>query len=213
MLGAPPASDEGAGPLSDHPAAREQSAAVDEVRARQRVLERSGYPRFNLQATNFARGTGARTDGTTGDALAGLGPNIQNWAVGMSVTFPLAELPSLRARKQIELHKERAEAARYEQVMRELSGRLEKAKAILAGARRIAQNTPIQAEAATSVRQQARARYKSGLARVIELAEAERLATQAEIDDALARLIVWRAMLGVAAARGDLGAFLDLAGR
>jgi hypothetical protein len=36
--------------------------------------------------------------------------------------------------------------------------------------------------------------------------------TQAAIDDALARLGVWRALLGVAAAEGDLTPFLGLAG-
>jgi hypothetical protein len=41
------------------------------------------------------------------------------------------------------------------------------------------------------------------------VADAERLLTQAEIDDALARLSVWRALLSVAAAQGDLQPFLD----
>jgi hypothetical protein len=42
----------------------------------------------------------------------------------------------------------------------------------------------------------------------VELAEAERILTQAEIDDALAKLGVWRALLGVAAASGDIRPFL-----
>jgi outer membrane protein len=46
------------------------------------------------------------------------------------------------------------------------------------------------------------------LSLLIEVAEAQRLLTQSEIDDALARLNVWRAMLGVAAAEGSLDAFL-----
>jgi len=45
------------------------------------------------------------------------------------------------------------------------------------------------------------------------VADAERLLTQAEIDDALAKLNVWRALLAMAAAQGDLGAFLQQAGR
>ena len=48
-----------------------------------------------------------------------------------------------------------------------------------------------------------------GLANVIEVAEAQRILTQAEIDDALAKLGVWRALLGAAVASGDLQPFLQ----
>ncbi len=37
---------------------------------------------------------------------------------------------------------------------------------------------------------------------------AESLLTQAEADDAVARLNIWRALAGVSAARGDLNPFL-----
>lgn len=45
---------------------------------------------------------------------------------------------------------------------------------------------------------------------MIEVAEAQQLVVQASIEDALARLGVWRALLGVAGARGDVGPFLEL---
>jgi hypothetical protein len=45
------------------------------------------------------------------------------------------------------------------------------------------------------------------------VAEAQRLLTQSEIDNALAQLGVWRAMLGVAAAQGDLTPFLAAVGK
>jgi outer membrane protein TolC len=73
----------------------------------------------------------------------------------------------------------------------------------------VARNTPIQLAAARATEQQATARYKAGLASIVEVAEAQRLLTQAEIDDALARLNVWRALLALAAAEGDLAPYLD----
>ena len=75
----------------------------------------------------------------------------------------------------------------------------------------MAQNTPMQLEAARATEQQATARYKAGLGTIVEVAEAQRLLTQSEIDDALAKLGVWRAMLASAAAQGDLEPFLDAA--
>jgi hypothetical protein len=46
------------------------------------------------------------------------------------------------------------------------------------------------------------------LGNIDEVAEAQRLLTQAQIDDALARLGVWRALLAVATAAGDIQPFV-----
>jgi hypothetical protein len=51
------------------------------------------------------------------------------------------------------------------------------------------------------------------LGNIDAVAEAQRLLTQAEIDDALARLNVWRGLLGIAAAAGDIQPFIAEASR
>jgi len=145
--------------------------------------------------------------------LAGFGPNIQNWAFGMTVTFPVFDLPSLRARREIEVHRERAQVARRDQTLRDLQAQAEKASAALEGARLVAGNTPFQLEAARAAEQQATARYKAGLGNIVEVAEAQRLLTQSEIDDSLARLNIWRALLAVSSAEGDLAPFLQKAAK
>lgn len=208
LLELPPDADPEAASLEEHPAAREQSIAIDEGKARVAALDKSYYPKFLLQAASYARGTGAYPDGRTGGAASGLGPNIHNWGAGFTVQFPTMDLPSIRARKEIETHKERAEQARYEQVLRDLNGRLEKSKAMLEGARRVARQTPVQLEAARALETQAAARYKAGLATIVEVAEAQRLLAQADVDHSLAKLNVWRSMLAVAAARGSLDGLL-----
>ena len=82
------------------------------------------------------------------------------------------------------------------------------AVATLQGGRRVAANTPVQVSAARTATQQATARYQSGLGNIDAVAEAQRLLTQSEIDDALARLSVWRGLLGVAVAAGDVQPFV-----
>jgi outer membrane protein len=196
-----------------HPLAVAQTAAIDEVKAREKALDRSYYPKFTLEGTAYARGAGIQPDGSTGGAVSGLGPNIQNWGLGMSVTLPLFELSSIRAKREIEMANERAESARYKQIRQDIEGQVEKAKAVLSGARRIAAATPATLEAARAGEQQATARYKAGLGAVVEVAESQRLLSQAEIDDSLARLGIWRALLGLAAAQGDLTAYLRTAGK
>ena len=88
-----------------------RAGVTSDERARLKALERSYFPRFNLQAASYARGTGAQPDGSTGGALTGLGPNVQNWALGMTVIFPALELPGIRERKKAEAHREPVQIA------------------------------------------------------------------------------------------------------
>jgi outer membrane protein len=75
--------------------------------------------------------------------------------------------------------------------------------------RSIAKNTPIQAASARTALAQAAARYKAGLTSVDDVAQAQRLVVQAEMDDSIARLNVWRAFLHLQCIRGDLQPFLQ----
>ena len=213
LLQSPPNPDIPAGSLDEHPAVQEQAAAEDEIKARESALERSYFPRFILQGTTYARGTGWKENGTAGGFGAGLGPNTLNWAFGITVTFPALEFKSLRAREEFEIHRERVQIGRRERVVRELQAQTEKARAALEGARRIAENAPVQLEAAQATEEQSRARYQAGLGTIIEVADAERLLTAAETDDSRARLNVWRAMLALASAEGNLSPFLQKTGK
>ena len=196
--------------VSAHPIAVAEKARVDEARAREQILDRSYYPKLNFQSTVYGRGSGANTDGTVADGLNGLGLERANWAAGMTVTFPLFDIFSIRARKEIERSNERAQAARYDQAIQDLTGQLDEARAALEGARRVAENTPIELKAARDTEFQARARYQAGLATIVDVAEAQGLLVQAETDDALARLAVWNNLSSLAAAQGDLQPFLQL---
>jgi outer membrane protein len=126
------------------------------------------------------------------------------------VTFPVFDILSIRSRKGIEGANERAEAAHYDQTLQDLTGQLRKAQASLEGARHVAENTPVELDAARTTETQERSRYQAGLATLIDVAEAQSLLVQAETDDALARLAVWQNLASVAAAHGDLGSFLQL---
>ena len=193
---------------ASNPVSVEQNAVVEQEQARLRALARTYFPRFYLQAAAYARGTGAELDGRILGGLNGLAPNVQNYAVGFSVDFPIMDLPAIRARQSAQSATIRAETARYHQIATDLRAQWNRAVANLQGARRIAGNTPVEVSAARAATQQATARYQSGLGNIDEVAEAQRLLTQAEIDDALARLGIWRGLLGVAAAAGDIQPFV-----
>jgi outer membrane protein TolC len=209
-LAAVPEVTVGPADVKAHPAARAGQAAVDVVRARERTLDREYYPRITLQSTFAARGTGADVPDVPSFGN-GLWPQVPNWAVGATVTFPAFDIFSVNARRSVERQNELAESARYERTIQTLTTQEVKARALMKAAIDIAGNTPAERQAATAGESQARARYQNGLASVTEVAEAQRLLAQAEADDAVARLGVWRALLAAAQVRGDLTPFLEKA--
>ena len=194
-----------------HPAVKEQDAAISEAQARARVLDKSYYPKFNVQGATYARGTGANANGTTGGAFSGFGPNIVNWGTGFTMTFPIGSLPGLRVQRQIEASRTRIETVRQEQIKQDLGAQQARALAQFTGARRVAEKIPAQVEAARQAELQSTARYKAGLGTIAEVAEAQRLVAQGEIEQSLANLAIWRAMLAVSASQGDLEPFLKAA--
>lgn len=205
LLSAPPAEPQGVLAVDSHPAALQEAAFVKQQHARMEVLDRSYVPQFNTQASLSGRGTGTALNGIFPGGSNGLTPDTMNWAAGIQVTFPAFSIFTLRAQKKAQEANLQTEQAKYRQTLDDLATQVRQAAAVLAGAREAAQNTPIELAAAQQSETQQRARFQAGLATVIDVAIAESLLTQAEADDAVARLNVWRAFAGVAAARGDIG--------
>lgn len=196
--------------VTAHPGAEVEQARVAEVQAQVRALDRAYYPKIYLQSSVYGRGSGVDPVGNFLGSSNGLSPNRGNWAAGVSVTFPLFDIFTIRSKRAIEAANERAETARYEQTLQDLTGQLRKAEASLEGARQVAENTPVELEAARATENQERTRYQAGLATLVEVADAQSLLVQAETDDAVARLAVWQNLAAVAASQGDLQPFLQL---
>ncbi len=200
----------GAAPTA-HPLAQFHQAAVDVARAQEEVLARTDRPRVYLQSSVFARGSGANPNGQLDGGFGGLGLDRANWAAGVQIVFPnLFDSTSLRARKAGAAATERAEAALYDEAMLTITSQQQAAATMVAAARAVAANTPVQLTAAQQSESQARARYQAGLASIVEVADTQSLLAQAEFQDQIARVDVWRALLAEAVAQGNLSSFLTL---
>jgi outer membrane protein TolC len=213
LLGGVPAGDLEAEAAAAHPSVLEEKALSLEQLAQKRVLERSYVPSFSTLGAISGRGAGTGLVGNFPGGTAGLAPDTLNWAVGVQVTFSALDYFAFREQKKVQEAKIEAEHARYDLSLSNVSTAAEQARATLAGARQIAGNTPAELAAARASEQQQQARYRSGLGTVVDVTAAESLLAQAEADDAIARLSVWRAEFGVAAAQGDLQSFLQLLGK
>jgi outer membrane protein len=209
-----PAADPSAAGAMTHPLAQIHQAAIDLARAQEDVLSRTDLPRVYFQSSVFARGSGANANGQLDGSLAGLGLDRANWAAGVQVVFPNAfDFTSLRARKAAAAASTRSEAALLDEAHLTVTSQQQAATAMLQAARAIAANTPVQLAAAQQSEAQARARYQAGLASIVEVADTQSLLAQAEVQDQLARIDVWRALLAQSAAQGTLAPFLSLVHR
>ena len=193
------------------PAMVEQHAIVSQSASELRATDRSWVPQFNLEAAGYSRGSGAETNGQRLSGANGLAPTVGNYAVGLNVTFGFLDFASIHAREASQAAALKAEQARETLVGRQLQEQFDQARAALRAMRSIAKNTPIQVSAARTALAQATARYKADLTSIDDVAQAQRLVVQAEMDDSIARLNVWRAFLQLQSIRGDLQPFLQAA--
>ena len=196
---------------SEHPLARDQMAAVRQIQAEEKVLQRTDYPRLFLQGEVFGRGSEVPNNGTIIGNWNGLAPARGNWVTGITIMFPdVFGFKALSAQKQISKANEQSQKAHYDQTIQDVTGQIQAARDQLKNAELVAQETPTELAAARQSETQSRARYDSSLATLVEVADAESLLVQAEMDDAIARLNVWHGLFGVAYAQGDLQEFLQI---
>jgi outer membrane protein TolC len=194
-----------------HPLAQVRQANLEQAHAQEDVLARTDLPRVFVQSSVFARGSGASPNGTLDGSAEGLGLDRANWAAGVQVLFPnVFDFSTLRARKAAAAASARTHTALYEEALLTITNDQQTAAVLLQTTRAIAANTPIQLAAARQSEMQARARYDAGLASIIEVADAQGLLAQAEVQDQIARVDVWRALLAAAVAQGDLAPFLAI---
>ena len=210
LLSSLPATDLIGTAASSHPFVLEEHALTLQQEAQKRFLDRSYVPIFSTSGVVFGRGAGTNANGNFPGGTAGLVPNTLNWAAGVQVSFAAFDYFNLRDQRRVQEATVQAEHARLDQAVSDVNTALQQAQATLAGARKLAANTPIELAAAKASEQQQQVRYRSGLSTVVDVAAVEGVLAQAEGDDAIARLGVWRAELGIAIAQGDLQPFLQL---
>lgn len=194
-------------PVAEHPAVVAATELAKTADFKREVTRLSFRPRLFFNGALAARASGANVDGTI-TGTRGLWPDVPNWAAGLTVSFPFLDFTANRARLAGDTAGAAAARARLQGVTQRKQIEVKRAEVLLDAAVRMAANVPLQLSAARQADAQARARYDAGLTNILEVADAQRLLAQAESEEALASLAVWRARLALAAALGDLAPFI-----
>jgi outer membrane protein len=212
VLNDAPSQPDQASSVESHPLVAQQTALRDQAREQLHMLNRSWVPSFSLFGSVSGLGAGLTSTPVPEfqGGSAGLVPQTYNWLAAVQVTFPALQIFTLHPQQKAQQAQLAAAESNRLRTLSDVSAQVKEARALLEGARAVAQNTPVELLAARQSEQQQQARYQAGLATVIEVSAAESALAQAEGDDAVARLNVWRGLAGVAEAEGDLAPFIQL---
>lgn len=213
VLGPPPITELPRAAFASHPLLVRQRASVQTSEARKSLIDSSYAPRVGLQLSFSDRGSGFGPAGQLLEPADGLWPDHYNWAAGVTLTFPLMDYFGIDARSRQEEALARSERSRMDEIALGLAAQERRVRSIFDASRKVAENTPLQLKAAQEAHARSRSRYDTGLGTLTEVAEAQRLLAQAEIDDALARLGIWRALAAAARVQGDVRPLLEILAR
>ncbi len=206
-----PANIQETGPfdLSSHPIALFKTAEVNRWRAKQILLDKAYRPHLWLNASMWGRGSGDRTSPIK-PVAAGVLPQVFNYMIGVSYSFPVMEYFPLKAQKDMARSNELAAKADYELAMQVLEKKDARARILLAQARKVADETPTLVETARVREIKVLKRYSAGLTNMVSLAQAEKALAEAEVEDAIAQIDVWRSILALTYVQGDLKPFMQV---
>ena len=197
-------------PLFDNvPIVQTARAALNTAKAQKRVLDKEYYPVFHFLGGFSMRGAGLGITGrATGKNVSGTIPLTPNYQVAMIINWNFLDVFRLRAQKKVQMERIEQQNQDLNLVLQNLKTQDLQSRARVKAALALAENMPVQVQAASTAASQAEARYKTGLGSVAQVAEANQVLAQSRAQEAIARVGVWRALLAVSAAHGDIKPFL-----
>lgn len=195
--------------LTGHPLALLKSAEIARWQAKEDVLNKAYRPHLWLNTSIWGKGSSSNVN-PIHEVGGGALPQVFNYMVGLTYSFPILEWFPLRAQKEMARSNELAARADFDLAMQLLEKKDARARILLEQTRKIADQTPILVETAKVREIQVLKRYNTGLTNMVSLAEAEKGLAEAEVENALAQVEVWRSILHLSYVQGDLHPFLQV---
>ena len=184
--------------------------------AQKKVLDKEYYPVFHLLGGFNLRSSGlssTKAGQTQSSEVSGVLPVIPNYQVAVIINWNFLDIFRLRQEKKVQQERIYQQQEESELVLQNLRTQDVQSRARVKAALALADNMPIQVHASLVATQQAEARYKTGLGSVAQVAQANETLAQSRVQEAIARVGVWRALLSVASVHGDLHPLLSEADR
>jgi outer membrane protein len=203
-----PADLQRADPVFDSvPILQAANAIVVSSMAQRNILNKEYYPvfhflaGFNLRSSGLSKSVGGQSQSAN---VSGVLPVIPNYQLAVIVNWNFLDIFRLKQEKRIQDERTFQHQQEHELVLQTLQTEDTQSRAKVKAALALAENMPIQVQSAVIATQQAEARYRTGLGSVAQVAQANETLAQSRVQEAIARVGVWRALLSVASVHGDL---------
>ncbi len=193
---------------SQHPYYQSLQAQKNSTAASLKEIEKSWVPQLDFWGNLYARGSGIDATGAV-HQWDGLGFSRTNAGIGLQLSFPVLQYSKVNIQKKQYQSLLKADDARLSQAKLDIGKQTEAALEQYWQDVKIADKSPILLKAARDVYDGLKLSYETGLIDYTRLSQAQYELYKAEINDANMRLQLWRSLLGVAVAKGDLHVFTD----
>jgi outer membrane protein len=194
--------------ITSHPYYQTLEAQKNSTAAGLKEIQRSWVPQLDIWGNLYARGSGVDAAGRI-NKTDGFNLSRTNAGAGLQLSFPVLQYSKINSKKKQYQSLLKADEARLAQARLDISKQTATALQEYEQDRKIAARSPVLLKAATDVYQGLKLSYEAGLIDYTRLAQAQYELLKAEINDANARLQLWRSLLAIAIAKGNLNLFTD----
>lgn len=203
-----PSSPDTSGVYTQHPGYLYYKAQADLSAARLKEVERGWRPKLEVWGNVYSRGSGIDPAGVVSKA-DGWALSRTNYGAGVQLSFPILQFSRVNIQKRqsrLLLAADRDQLAQTDQNLRR---QVETAESNYRQDLLLAEQAPVQFNAARLSYQGLLLSYQSGLVDFTRLTQGQYQLLNAEMTEADARLQVWRALLDIGVAKGNLSLFTD----
>lgn len=194
-----------------NPSLKLYEAQVRQSAARSTAVRRAYLPSITLVGAAWARGSGiAPNDDSFHTGFHdGTQYRVYNYMFGVSTRWTLTDIIPISHQYRSERYRYARNSQQYNEQKLKVRRQLRESELHYHLMVEEAARAPVQLAAATRAYRQASARYSSGLSDLPTMLQSMVTLSRAEADMAIAYSNTWRALLAIAAAKGDLNIFLN----
>jgi outer membrane protein len=204
----PPLRIDSAIAFTTHPLMKSVQGELEISHAKIQLLNRSYFPKLTVFGIAFARGSGVGMNAET-KTLNGLVLNRYNYGAGVQLAFPIMKYGEVKRQLQVQNLLLQASSETVMETNSQLITEQRIAKATFESSVAVANETEKQLKSAHYAFNAMQTRYSTGLATLSDLVQVQYNLLQAELDVRNAYWNGWKALLLLAAVKGDINYFLN----
>jgi len=197
-----------ASPVTQHPYYQNLEAQQKITEAGLKEIQKSWVPQLDIWGNVYARGSGIDANGNVKKS-DGLGFSRTNAGVGVQLSFPVFQFSEINIKRKQYQSLLKADMARLAQAQLDISKQTESALMQYQQDVKLALRSPQLLKAASDVYEGLKLSYETGLIDFTRLATSQYELQRAEVNNANARLQLWRSLLSLAVAKGNLNLFTE----